>query len=62
MRKDDLLHVVCHEEVIKSSTLIPLHEGFLRPRKNTVQIKAVNGDPERSDEYIATTYGSLEAM
>lgn len=34
VRKDDLLHVVCHEEVIKPSTLIPLHEGFLCPRKN----------------------------
>lgn len=37
VRKDDLLHVVRHEEVIKSSTLIPLHEGFLCPTKNTVQ-------------------------
>lgn len=37
VRKDDLLHVVCHEEVIKSSALIPLHEGFLCPRKNTAK-------------------------
>lgn len=32
--QDYFLHIICHEKVVKSPTLIPLHEGFLGPRDN----------------------------
>lgn len=35
MRQDDLLHVVSHEEIVESSTLVPLHEGLLGPGRTT---------------------------
>lgn len=37
VREDDLLHVVCHEEVVEAPALIPLHEGLLGPEKTAGQ-------------------------
>lgn len=63
MRKDDLLHVICHEEVIKSSTMIPLHEGFLCPRKNTAEQTKLLMEPLKDQiNTLLTSYGSLGAV